>query len=529
MIRRVLIALVLMAAVYTDAERALSVKLQRPVEEVHRDLRLIAHYRANIHDFFDDFFVQPGWLYGPLADFERRCVTLMHTGGPRVFIVQARGHNKTTRSRIYQCAMIALGLEPYIVTVAASSENNKSNQDAVLEVFTAEKFAKVQRLASYFHGLTPPESRDGLIEFAGGKYRSEFRPILGNMLGMNHPKAGGRPSLILPDDIMPPTAYFSRAVRRQIDMRMTGVIEPIGRKGFRIVGNGTPMDAEDFVGRKVRGNLGGYVLNDPKDRAAIDPTTGKVLWEARWTREALEAEQAKMVRDGMGAMYDRYYLCSVDTTENKPLASKPIHRYQPDEGAAAFPYHLYRLLAIDFSLRVGKDNTAIGELGMTPDEDVLLLNGAMSNTWDDDRLYAEVIGMIRARPPHGVLIAENTDSITFIRELTKKLKDAGLSVTLITPKASSFGNKNAHIIGQLQYRLKHGKIKAPQGAIWGQWFDSQAGNFEYDNEDNDDDFIDMVATGCAYLKKPEPMPKAKSKLDLYVERMERMRDDEEYT
>lgn len=532
MILRVVIAWALMAAAaYSKEEVKLGERLGRPPEIVHRDLMLIRHYRANLQDFYDHFFIKPSWLYAPITGFQRRSIAMMHSGAPRVFTIRPREHMKTTDSRIYSAAMVALGLEPFIVGVAASDENNYNNMDAMFGVFTGPDFAAVQQLASYFYGPELPTKSGTTIEFGSKGWkrcRVEFRSILGNMLGMNNVDVGGRPSLILPDDIMPPNAYFSRAIRRQIGMRMLGVIDPLGRKGARIVGNGTPMDAADFIGRKICGELGGYVITPPEDRAAYNRETGAVLWPERWTFEELEKKRQEFIKEEGGEeLFERYFMCSVVSAERKPLASKPIYRYNPDEGYAAFPFHMNRVFVIDFSLRVGADDATLYLLGMDPEENVLMLDGAKSNTWDDDRLLSEGLGMVKRWKPNKIVIQRNTDSITFIRTFDKFLRDNGESCEIEQPNAAGDGSKNSRIIGQLQWRLKARKIQAPVGAEWGDWFDRQANDFEHDNDDNQDDVIDGVSLGTKYLTKPEPIAKPKSKLDEYIERMERMRDDED--
>lgn len=504
---------------YADSVAELSRRLQRPTRVVENELRLIAYYRRNIVRFINDYFVIEGWLYHALNKYQTDMITRMHTGGARVCEVVPRGHLKTTLARAYAAAMIALGLERYTVVIAVSDGNNDGNIEAIKDVFDAEHFEPVQRLAHYFYGVGTFKASGNLLTFGEGRHKAlaEFRTLMGEMRGMNKVKAGGRPSLVIGDDIVHSDSYDSRAIRKRALRRFISMVEPLGKKGARILVNGTALHEHDIIGMIRSGKFSGYRVTPIEQQRSYDPDTGSVLFPERWTLAELLAERKRYEDAGLGHLFRCEFMNDTKEPVRFPLQGMPLPRF--DE-ATITPWLYNRVIVVDHAHGAARDYFVIMELAMDQHGTVYLLQLRRSNTWTVAQRRAELVAAIRTRTPHKLIMEDTSESRTFIDTFETEVIPAEhlpVAVTRVYPHER--GSKSQHIVGRLQPKMLAGTIQAtPEIAAL---FDAEASAYDYDADDNVDDIMDTAATGIRALTPADPIAKPQTDIDRLITKRRR--------
>ncbi len=506
----------------TDGDKAveeLSRRLSRPPHVVRYELKLREFYSHNIVTCINDNFVVEGWLHHQLSGYQVDMITRMHTGGLRVCEVVPRGHLKTTLARAYAAVCIALGIERYTVVIAVSDGNNEGNIEAVKDVFESEDFAPLQRLAHYSYGTDMMRASGNVLTFGSGRRRAiaEFRTLMGEMRGMNKVKAGGRPSLVIGDDIVHSDSYDSRAIRKRALRRFISMVEPLGKKGARILVNGTALHENDIIGMIRSGKFSGYRVTPPAQQSAYNPKTGAVLFPERWTLAELLAERKRYEDAGLGHLFRCEFMNDTKEPVRFPLQGMPLPRV---DITTITPWLYTRVIVVDHAHGAKRDYFVILEMAMDHNGNVYLLQMRRSNQWNVAQRRAELVSAIRLRTPHKLIMEDTSESRTFIDTFESEVIEAEkLPVTMHRVYPSDRGSKTQHIVGRLQPRLIAKTIHAvPEIA---EAFDTEAANYDYDSDENVDDIMDTAATGIKELTPAEPPRREQTEIERLIAKRRR--------
>ena len=490
----------------SDRVKAIATALGRSVEDVERDLPILYGMRRDLVAVVNQFFVQGGgWLHEPLEDWAAGFVERWASSMEYVAEVLPRYHMKTLLGGKIMPALFAIfGLVPYHVVMSHSEDNYKGNLAGVWTILTSPMFAALQWYSAYFNGLEPPTRSDNVIRFPGSGTVIEFRSLMSESRGANYAEAGGRPKMITLDDIIPTTAYTSETIRETITDRYLSMVLPMRTKGGQIRINGTVAHRDDLIGLILSGRLEGYSLTPPDHRKAYNERTGEVLFKGRWDLDTImELKRSQYDSVGRSYMWRKEMLNDPTEADSHPFYSATLPTYKPAANrtqGGVLPYTLHRVVSIDHAQGSGMDYFVAIETGMDAAGNVFVLELKRSNEWDMNRRIAEVIAMLRRRPPHFLVVEDTTESRTFIEVLINVLAEEGIHVNLERPSASSRGNKNMHILGRLQPIIADGALIVPEGD---DVIQKELHNFDLSSKRNVDDVIDALASGVRYHQKPD--------------------------
>jgi hypothetical protein len=486
-------------------------RLGRTPKQVAADLRVVAELRKDIARGIDAFFVQgEGWLHAPLTRYQRDVVTRLETGGPWVAEILPRFHLKTTiTARAWPILRAAIGLEPYTLILSASEKNQQGNFSAAKQAFESPKFEALQWVAGVVHGRELAKTREDVVTLGSGAV-IEYRSILSELRGLNRPEAGGRPSLIILDDIMNTDGYKSAAERESILDRLLSMVFPMGRQGSRVIWNGTITHRDDALAMVADGRIAGFTVTPPEDRRAYDEKTGAVLFPERYTMEGLlQLKDEKFDRVGRGHLWRLEMLNDPATEETHPLADAKCGTY---ERRTVLPYDCHRVIAVDHAHGGGDgDKFVLVEAMMAQDGNVYVPRLRTSRTWTVEKRLDELCAFVRFRQPNVLVIEDTSESRTFIDVAQRRLMRDGLHVNLQRPGARERGAKNSHIQGWLQPLFQNGALYVPEeDPAIGREIEAEAHDFDVTKKNNSDDVLDALATAVRYLRRPETRQNART-------------------
>lgn len=472
----------------------------RSYQDVERDLPVVAGMRRDLVGVVNQFFVHGGgWLHEALEPWAVGFVDRWAGDNEYGAEVLPRYHMKTLLGGKIMPSLFAIfGLQPYHVVMSHSEDNYKGNLAGVWSILTSPQFAGLQWYSAYFNGLEAPTRSDNVIRLPGSGTVIEFRSLMSESRGANYAEAGGRPSMITLDDIIPTTAYTSETIRETITDRYLSMVLPMRTKAGKIRINGTVAHRDDLIGLILSGKLQGYRLTPPEHRKAYNEQTGDVLFKGRWNLETImELKRTQYDSVGRSYMWRKEMLNDPTEADSHPFYASTLPRYAP---RGVLPYTLHRVITVDHAHGSGMDYFVAAEIGMDYAGNVYVIELQRSNEWDMNRRVAAIISMLRRRPPHYLVIEDTTESRTFIEVLQNALTDEGLHVNLERPSASSRGNKNMHILGRLQPIIADGALIIPEAD---DVIEKELQNFDLSSKRNIDDVIDALASGVRYLQKPD--------------------------
>ncbi|WP_299077631.1 terminase family protein [uncultured Paraglaciecola sp.] len=259
----------------------------------------------------------------------------------------------------------------------------------------------------------------------------------------------------------------------------------------------TRWHVDDPAGRLI--DSGARSVNY-KAIATVDETyrkSGEALFPEIKSLEFLQDTKGRMVARSWLSLYQG--MPSVEGSmsfgnfEVGPKVFTAPDRYDPET--------MYRVISIDVSQCVGEDNHAMAEQGRDYDGDTHLLDLYTTNTASiSDRLEKTAEWVIRRRP-NRLVVERNTDSIAFIDLLKIYLKERDCSMTIEEPTASSRGAKEQYIVSWLEPVLHNDSYFCKLSTISGT-INERMSNFSIDRTDNQDDELDVMASGVRYLKTP---------------------------
>lgn len=477
----------------------LAKSLNRDKNIVLQDLKFIKSIKKDLKLAYNKFFILgDGWLKHPLNDFQIGVVDRLCTPVPWQGEILPRFHTKTLLAARIDVALRAmLGLEKYQVVISLTEDNYIGNLEAIMNVVQDSQFRGLQWLANYIHGPKIAKKRGNIIHFGNGCI-IEFRSLLGEMRGINKAIAGGRPSRVVLDDIMPTEAAWSETMRSRIIDRYLSMVVPLGKDGSKVIVVGTIMHRDDLINMIATGKIGGYIVTPPEHRAAYNEMTQEVLFKERWTyTDIMKLKKEQYDAVGKSHLFRREMLNDPSESDTHPFAALPVKRFMK---ASILPSRLFRVVGVDHAHGMGRDFFVIAEYGMDFDGNVYSLNVRRDQSWDINRRMFELIGVLKHRTPHLLVIQDTTESKSFIEVVTAKFKQENIHVPLLTPHPK--GSKNMHILNYIQPRLLDGSLLFPEGEPWGDWFDSEAANFDLTSTKNVDDFLDVTSTIIQELKPP---------------------------
>lgn len=477
----------------------LAKSLNREKSVVLQDLKYIKSLKQDLKKAFNKFFILgDGWLKHPLNEFQSGVVDRLCMNIPWQGEILPRFHTKTLLvARIDVALRAMLGMEKYQVVISLTEDNYVGNLEAIMNIAQDSQFRGIQWLANYIHGPKIVKKRGNILYFGNGSI-IEFRSLLGEMRGLNKANAGGRPSRVILDDIIPTEAAWSETIRSRIIDRYLSMVVPLGKDGSKVIVVGTIMHRDDLVNMIATGKIGGYTVTPPEHRAAYNEMTHEVLFKERWTYEdimKLKREQYDAV--GKSHLFRREILNDPSESDTHPFSGMPAQRFTK---ASILPSRLYRVVGVDHAHGMGRDFFVIAEYGMDFDGNVFNLCIRRDQNWDINRRMAELIGVLKYRTPHMLVIQDTTESKSFIEVVTAKFKQANIHVPITTPHPN--GSKNMHILNWIQPRLLDKSLLFPEGELWGDWFDAEASNFDLTKKDNVDDLLDVTSTIIQELQPP---------------------------
>ena len=499
-----------------EQTKQLAAQVGRSVQQVEEDLKLIKHFRSNLDKAIDALFVKgPGWLHEPLVPFQREGVRRSAYGSDRNFEIWPRGHAKTTIiARALTALQVALGLHRSVAVISCGQDNYKSNLNAIYAALTLDKFAGVSWFLPYFYKDTTVRKAGSQIIIGDMEAVINFRSILGEMRGLNESEAGGRPTLIVPDDIIPTTAQRSMADRETILNNYMSVVEPLGEAGSKIAGVGTIMHPDDLVAKFSRGAFG-FQTTPPKERGIYNEQTEDILWPELWTWEKIEEKREQYIKEGKEALFFCEYMNQPRLTDTYPLSGYPVKQFSFFDVNV---WDMNRVIGIDHAHGTGNDYFAIAEYGMDWQERVFALNIQRSKDWNIDTRLRKTVELVSERRPNVLIVEDTSESRTFIELLERALENADIGIGVERTKPSARGSKNDHILGRCEPLIKNGRLYFPDSEEWAAWFDNEANAFDYHNRNNVDDLLDVSANCFAHLVVPSRPADQKSQLDLQIER-----------
>lgn len=435
-------------------------------DDVERDLPIIQRVLTDKKWAINQFYVLGDpWLWTPLVGFQEGIVNRLECGHPKVCEVLPRGHAKTTLiTRSWASLNSGMGVEPFTVIYSLTEEGREGNLEAMEMVATDPDFEPLQWLFHYAHGPEIATRKDGRIHWGNGAI-TEFRSLLGESRGLNRPSAGGRPSLILLDDVIPSDAMDSETIRRKIVQRYLSMIRPMGRKGSRIVIVGTVMDIEDLIGMIITQRMKGFLVTPVQHRRAYDPQTRKVLFPEKHTyAELMQTFQNEYVSTGNVRLWKREQLNDPSGDETHPFTkyahNLPVFRLSNMRHSMLM---MDRTLGIDNAHGAGRDYFVCMEYWRGPDGRRFIPDAVISNTMDMATRLHTVLRFIMRRRPQRIVIEKTSESWDFIEALKKYLSDHGVHINIETPTAGGAQSraKNNRIYGWNQPLLEEGYLHVP--------------------------------------------------------------------
>jgi hypothetical protein len=366
--------------------------------------------------------------------------------------------------------------------------------DAVWSVLTGPQFKAIQWLYGYYHGRMPPERSGSTITLPGGA-KIEFRSILSESRGANDAMAGGRPDLIVFDDIIPTEAAWSQTMRTRIEDRILTMIQPMGGPNCIMRGAGTQIHLDDFVSKCARGIVSGWDTTPPEDRSAIRQD-GTVLFPERFTIEELDRIRKEYDSLGKGYLFRREYLNDVNQDESHPLSRYILDISQPDSS------NTHTVICVDHSQGIGLDYFVVTQL----QRDVTGRTFATVRTRENEISVPERVQAVERaillHRPERVIVEDTSESRTFIDILRQHLLNRDINIILDTPTAASRGDKNSFILGWIEPMCKDDSLICTDDRTRDILL-SEMVAFSITSNSNTDDTLDTVAGGVRYLRTPQ--------------------------
>jgi hypothetical protein len=381
-----------------------------------------------------------------------------------------------------------------VVVYSLGERNYSENMDAVWSVLTGPQFKAIQWLYGYYHGKEQPTRSGSTITLPGGA-KIEFRSILSESRGANDAMAGGRPDLIVFDDIIPTEAAWSQTMRTRIEDRILTMIQPMGGPNCIMRGAGTQIHLDDFVSKCARGIVSGWDTTPLDDRAAIRPD-GTVLFPERFTIEELERIRKEYDSLGKGYLFRREYLNDVNQDESHPLSRYSLEVIAPDTS------NTHTVLCVDHSQGIGLDYFVVTQL----QRDVTGRTFATVRTRENEISVPERVQAVERaillHRPERVVVEDTSESRTFIDILRQHLLNRDIKIILDTPTASSRGDKNSFILGWIEPMCKDGSLICTDERTRDILL-SEMVAFSITSNSNTDDTLDTIAGGVRYLRTPQ--------------------------
>lgn len=428
--------------------------LGRKPHQVAEDLKIVKKMVDDKVWAINEFFVKgKGWFYDPLVQFQIDGANRFFNGPDKQLEIWPRGHTKTTLFSRTCCALeAAMGISPYTVIFSSNKDNSKGTKEAISLILEKPLFRDLQWMLSYWNGPVIAEITATEIRLGNGSI-IEFKSIFGESRGLNRE---GRPYRIHLDDVLPTESATSYAIREEVTDRYFSMIRPMGEEGSRISIVGTVMHRDDLLWKIARGDIEGFSVNVI---SAYDQETKEVAWPQRWTYEDLERIRiTEYAKAGKIHLFKREFLSDPAESDTHPL-----QEYEIKTVPRVDKVNCYRVVSIDNAQGTGQDNFAIVETGQNIDGEIQILTVKYDNTWKHDRRIEESLKVLRHRKPKMLIVQKTSESITFIEQLAKAMKEEGIKLDITTPTWSKAGGKNELIHGWLEHPLSTGDIVAEAG------------------------------------------------------------------
>lgn len=485
-----------MAEVQTTPEiQALAKQLRRDHKTVAEDIDYLRAVQLD-SSLITKLFITDGWLYHDLTRYQldgwRRFDNLDNRKGYEIW---PRGHLKTTLfTRIWATWQAITMRRRYVMIFSDGQANYINNLNAAWSVLTGPKFRSIQWLYAYFHGLEPPRKVGNIIYLPGGS-KIEFRSIDSESRGANDEAAGGRPDLILFDDVTSTDAASSHVKRETQENRIISMILPMGADDAVFRGAGTLIHREDYVAKVARGIFGGWTVTPAQDQEAHNDDYSFILFPEKFTEAEFRRIQSEDYDSvGKGWRYRIEYRNDIRLSKDQPLGIYDCPVAQPDTLT-------HDLLIVDHSQCVGQDYYAVTGLR----RDTLGKTYAKVYTRRNDLTVPErltaVYDAIMLRRPERVIVEDTSESRTFIDILLPFLQSKGVSISVDTPTAASRGDKVSFILGWVEPLCKAGSLLCEDQQTR-DILSSEMNAFSVSSTANVDDVLDTIAGGARYLRTP---------------------------
>jgi hypothetical protein len=378
------------------------------------------------------------------------------------------------------------------VVYSLGERNYNENLDAAWSVFTGPQFRSVQWLMAYYHGTKPPQRSGPSITLPGGA-KVEYRSILSESRGANDADAGGRPDLIVFDDIIPTEAAWSSTMRTRIEDRILTMILPMGGPDCVIRGAGTMVHREDFVSKAARGVIAGWQTTENRDRSA--KTSDGVLFPERFSAKELSQIEAEYSSLGKGYLYRREYLNDISEDATNPLAVYDVPIGTPTGNTI-------KVLAVDHSQGVGLDYFVAVELERDTQGRTYIGRLVRDNKLPLEGRKSAIANLVKTRRPERIVIEKTSESMTFIETLEPYLQQANIHILIDKPTAASRGEKNSFIVNWVEPMLKAGSLICKDDATR-DILQAEMAAFSLTSKNNVDDLLDAIASGTRYLRSAD--------------------------
>lgn len=475
------------------------------VEDAIRDLPRLRRMRRDMIYGINRFFVKGDpWLWTPLVDFQRGIIERLEAPGNKCEVL-ARGHAKTTLiPRALATLRSGLGLEPYTVIYSLTEDGWIGNLEALEMVATNPDFEELQWMLHYIHGPNVGRKIGNCFYWGNGAI-TEFKSLLGEARGANRPTAGGRPSLIILDDIIPTDAIDSESLRQKIVRRYLSMVRPMGRKGSQIVIVGTVMHSNDLIGQIMSGKIAGYSVTPLEHRRAYDPVTTQVLFPEKHSySELMAVRDNEYVKTGNIRLWKREQLNDPSEDETHPFVkyAADVPLFEMKDVRPLLP-SIDITLAVDNAHGAGQDNFVCLEYWRNEDDRRFIPDATISNTMQMADRQFEVLKYCLRRRPHRIVCQKTSESADFIESLQQFLRDHRVYITVEGVPVSTRANaKNNRIYSWLQPLYDERLTHYRKGATYTPHAQMEMGAFDMTSQSNVDDFLDTEALAAEHSKAP---------------------------